>query len=165
MHTESATTHSARGLRIGMAVSRYHAPITSAMREGALAAFLHAGGARDDLLVIDSPGAFELVALCTALARRGDFDAVVAIGCIIAGETRHDRYIGNAVASGLAHIAVHTGVPVALGVLTCKNLEQARERAGGGKGNKGAEAMIAAIEAAQAIRTIERASSVSGAAR
>lgn len=159
MRAEMKPGPSAAGLRIGMAVSRYHERITTALREAAERAFLDAGGSRQDLHVEPAPGAFELTAVCRALAARGDLDAVVAVGCIIAGETRHDRYLAAAVAHGLTGITVQTGVPVCFGVLTCDSLAQARARAGGAKGNKGAEAMAAAIETALTVRGLRAVAS------
>ncbi len=148
---------SAVGLRIAVAVSRYHARITDALCEAAIDCFRSAGGAEELLVVVRAAGTFELTALCRALASRGDLDAVVALGCVISGETPHDRYIASAVASGLTMITVQTGVPVAFGVLTCDTFEQALARAGGDHGNKGAEAMAAAIDTAQTIRTLDLA--------
>ncbi len=158
MHTDSNSHASAEGLRIGVAVSRYHEEITSALRDGAVRRFTEAAGAPDDLEIVPAPGAYELVAICRALARRGDLDALVALGCVISGETEHDRYIAQAVAGGLAMITVETGVPIAFGVLTCRTPEQAAARAGGKRGNKGAEAMAAAIETARTVRALGRGS-------
>jgi 6,7-dimethyl-8-ribityllumazine synthase len=141
----------AGGLRIGLAVSAYHADVTGPMRDAAVRAFLAAGGAEKDLREIEAPGAFELTAVCRALAARGDLDAVAAIGCIISGETAHDRYLASAVATGLTMITVQTGTPIAFGVLTCQTPEQARARSTGPRG-KGAEAMRAAIAACRAVR-------------
>ena len=154
MFSEPKPGTRAKGLRIGVAVSRYHAEITDAMHDAAQAHFVAAGGRAEDLAWAAAPGAYELVAICRALAVRGDLDAVVALGCIITGETTHDRYLASAVAHGLVQVTVASGVPVAFGVLTCQDLEQARARAGGSRGNKGAQAMAAAIEAAGAIRAI-----------
>lgn len=153
MHQGPQLRADAGGLRIGVAVSRYHGEVTGAMRRAAEEAFSAAGGSAQNLLVIEAPGAFELTAVCRALADNG-LDAVVALGCVIAGETRHDRHLADAVAQGLTAITVRTGVPVAFGVLTCENLEQAKARSGGDKGNKGAEAMQAAIAAARAVQAI-----------
>jgi 6,7-dimethyl-8-ribityllumazine synthase len=143
---------SAQGLRVGLVVSRYHGAITASLRGGAERAFLEAGGAPEDLIVMEAPGSYELPVLCRALVLETGVDAAVALGCIITGETPHDRYIAQAVASGLMTVAAETGTPVSFGVLTCATLEQAKARAGGSHGNKGAEAMLAAIEAASAIR-------------
>ncbi|MHC4099298.1 MAG: 6,7-dimethyl-8-ribityllumazine synthase [Planctomycetota bacterium] len=151
MHTELKPNASAAGLRIGIAISRYHSVITEPMRDAAVKRFVDAGGGPGDLRIVSTPGTFELTAACGALAARNDIDAVVALGCVISGETTHDQYIASAVAHGLTSITVHTGVPVAFGVLTCQNMAQAEARAGGEKGNKGAEAMTAAIEAARLI--------------
>jgi 6,7-dimethyl-8-ribityllumazine synthase/transcription antitermination factor NusB len=151
MHTELKPNASAAGLRIGVAISRYHTAITESMRDAAVKQFVDSGGAPGDLRMVSTPGTFELTAACCALAARNDIDAVVALGCVVSGETTHDRYIASAVAHGLTMITVQTGVPVAFGVLTCQNMDQARARAGGEKGNKGAEAMAAAIEAARLI--------------
>lgn len=147
-------TSGASGLRIGVVVSVYHCDITGSMLGAALSAFEQAGGNRDDVEVIEAPGAFELIAISAALARRGDLDAVVALGCIITGETTHDQHIATAVSSGIAHVIAETGVPIAFGVLTCQTMEQARARSGGAKGNKGEEAMLAAIGAARAIKQV-----------
>lgn len=139
-------------LSIGLAVSTYHSDITDAMRDAAEAAFRNAGGR--DLIVVEVPGAFELIAACRALVEREDIDAVVALGCVIRGETRHDRAIVSAVANGISALIVETGVPIGFGLLTCENMNQARERAGGSKGNKGEEAMHAAIMTATAIHAL-----------
>ena len=156
MYTELDPSPNAAGLRIGVAVSRYHAEITDPMREAAIRQFTDAGGAGDDLEIVPVPGAFELTAACRALAAGGDVDAVVAIGCVISGETTHDRHIASAVAHGLTSVTVNSGVPVSLGVLTCQNMDQARARAGGDKGNKGAEAMAAASEMARVVKNLAR---------
>jgi 6,7-dimethyl-8-ribityllumazine synthase len=168
MHADPAANTDARALRIGIAVSRYHHDITESMHRGAVDAFSRAGGDPANLLTVHAPGSFELVAVCRALAWHEDeegepkLDAIVALGCIITGQTLHDQYIANAVAQGLVGITVDTGVPVAFGVLTCQTMDQARARAGlappqPGKPshNKGAEAMIAAIEAAHAVRSLQ----------
>lgn len=152
MYENTRNTTNAEGLRIAIVVSLYHEQITLVMRDAAVEQFITAGGLEENLCVVMVPGAFELTAAVNALAKRNDFDAVVALGCIIAGQTNHDQVIANAVAQGLTMITIQTGVPIAFGVLTCQSLEQAQARAGGDKGNKGAKAMNAAIET---IRTIQ----------
>lgn len=156
MQTTVPLSASARGLRIGLAVSRYHDGVTGRLADGAVAAFLGSGGLEADLVRVDAPGAFELVAISHALAMRADIDAVVSIGCVLTGETTHDQYICQAVAAGFAAITAQVGKPVAFGVLTCQSLEQAEARAGGARGNKGEEAMRAAIIAAQAVGRVHR---------
>jgi len=161
MHRESPVLLSespihAQGVRVGLVVSAYHSEITSALEAGAVESYEMLGGVASDLVRVSVPGAFELVAVASALAERSNLHAVVALGCIVRGETRHDRWLAQAVAHGLASIAARLGKPVAFGVLTVDRLKQARDRAGGAKGNKGREAMIAAVGAAQAIATVRR---------
>lgn len=140
-------------------VSRYNTSVTGVMLDGAMGAYLERGGAGASLAVLEAPGAFELVSIARAAASSGMYASVVCLGCVIKGETEHDRHIGNAVANGLAAISVQTGVPVAFGVLTTNTNEQALARAGGAKGNKGAEAMAAALDAADAIAAVVGAKS------
>lgn len=162
MYRQIDRTRSAADLRMAVVVSRYHDEVTGALRDGAVSAFLEADGEESRLLVIPAPGAFELVSIGAELARQGGFDAIVTLGCVITGETPHDQYICSAVAGGLAQITVETGVPIAFGVLTCQTMGQARNRAGGRQGNKGEEAMVAAIEAAGAIRQVRELSTAAG---
>ncbi|MFK7959010.1 MAG: 6,7-dimethyl-8-ribityllumazine synthase [Phycisphaerales bacterium] len=151
---------SAAGLRVGIAVSRYHADITGAMLHGAERAFSGAGGAPGDVLVVPAPGAWELLPVAVAMAERGDLHGVVCLGCILTGETTHDQWLAGGLASGLADLTNRTGLPAAFGVLTCQTREQAIARAGGGTsgdgrqlGNKGDEAMLATLGAISAART------------
>ncbi len=151
------------GRRVAIVTSRYHHAITSRLEEGAVEAFIGAGGAEADLVRCSSPGAFELVAIAAALAARSDLDGVVALGCIVAGETRHDRYLAAAVAQSLADLSARHAKPVAFGVLTVNELKQARDRAGGKVGNKGREAMEATLLAAETIAAMAKAAPASGA--
>lgn len=132
-------------------VSRYNTSVTGVMLEGAIGAYVARGGDESKLAVLEVPGAYELTAVAAAAAGSEMYDAVVCLGCIIKGETEHDRHIAGAVAHGLTEITLATGVPVAFGVLTTNTNEQALARAGGDKGNKGGEAMDAALDAADAI--------------
>jgi len=157
MSTEPAThdpNASAQGLRIAVIVSRYNAEITGALLRGSTDAFQSMGGEPDNLRVVHVPGAFELPALVGACARTGRYDGVVALGCLIRGETVHDRVIADAAAQAMATISATTGVPVGFGLLTTDTMEQARARAGGERGNKGADAMRACIETHHAIGSI-----------
>lgn len=141
--------------RVLVAVSRYNASVTDAMLEGAIEAYTDRFHAGESLEIVAVPGAFELTAAARAGALSGRFDGVVALGCIIRGETSHDRYIASAVAHGLTSLTVGTGVPVAFGVLTVDTAAQARARAGGTKGNKGREAMEALLDTLEAVRAIQ----------
>lgn len=139
--------------RIAVVVSRYNATVTDRLLEGATAAFSRAHS-DSRVTVIDAPGAFELPALCLAAAKSGRFDGVLAVGCIIKGETSHDRYLAHAVTSGLIGVTLATGVPVSLAVLTVNSPEQALDRSGGTHGNKGQEAMDALLATIRACRAI-----------
>lgn len=139
---------------LAIIVSRYNATITDELLYAAAEEYGAAGGSPDNLVVIDAPGAYELPALCFHAARSGEFAGVLALGCIIKGETDHDQYIANAVAQGLMHITLQTGIPCAFGVLTTDTVEQAQARAGGAKGNKGQEAMAALIETVYSVRSL-----------
>jgi 6,7-dimethyl-8-ribityllumazine synthase len=147
----------AAGQRIAIIASTYHGDVTGALLEGARQAHRAAGGAPEDLRVIAAPGAFELPVLAAAAAARADIAGVVALGCVVRGETRHDRYICAAVAAELARLAVDRGKPVGFGVLTVETMRQARARAGGKAGNKGAEAMEAVLRALAALAEIRGA--------
>lgn len=145
-------------LRIAIVTSGYHTEITGPLQHAARTAFLEAGGLPDRLMCIEAPGTFELTAICRGLTvDKGNRtpDAVVALGCVITGETTHDRYICQSVSEGLTQLTIQTGVPIAFGVLTCQTMEQARSRAGGDHGNTGREAMHAAIQTAHVIRGLD----------
>lgn len=145
-HSRSTSSPSSSSLApVAIVISRYNASITDALLAGAVGAYVRAGGKERALTVVDAPGSYELVALSHAAASVRGVAGVVALGCIIKGETIHDEVIAHAVAQGLAMVMVQTGKPVALGVLTVNTPEQAQARAGGEKGNKGAEAMEALL--------------------
>jgi 6,7-dimethyl-8-ribityllumazine synthase len=145
------------GLRIAIIASRYHEAIIDRMLRGAIEAFAARGGAGADIVELPAPGAFELPVLAGEATRSGAFDAVVVLGCVVKGETRHDEVIADAVASALASLSAASGVPVGLGLLTVDTVAQAEARAGGDSGNKGQEAMDAALDAALAVRAIRAA--------
>lgn len=133
--------------RIALVVSRYNAAVTDALREGALRAYAARGGDPSTVLIAPAPGAYELTAVCLAAAERPEIAGVVALGCIVQGETIHDEVLAHAVAKGLTDVTLKTGKPVGFGVLTVRDAEQARARAGGEHGNKGEDAMHALLDA------------------
>lgn len=139
-----------------MAVVRalFNRPVTDGLLQGALAALEEMGGRPRDVAVFDLPGAFELPLAAQAAARSRKFDAVVALGAVIEGETDHYEHVAREAAAGLAAVARETGVPVAFGVLTVRQEEQARRRAAPGPDNKGAEAARAAVLTALSLRAI-----------
>jgi 6,7-dimethyl-8-ribityllumazine synthase len=132
--------------RVAVIVSRYNWSITERLLEGALAAYAARGHEAGSVTVFEGPGAYELPALALAAADTARYRGIVALGCLIRGETRHDRYIAEAVAHGLVQVTLQSGVPVAFGVLTVDTPEQARARAGGELGNKGEESMAALLD-------------------
>jgi 6,7-dimethyl-8-ribityllumazine synthase len=142
------------GTRIAVVVSRYHSNVTQRLLDGALAA---AGERGAEVDVIPSPGAFELGLLSLEAARTGRYAGVAALGCVIRGDTTHYDYVCSASADGVLHAALETGVPVAFGVVTTETPEQAFARAGGTAGNKGAEAVETALDAAAALAAIRAA--------
>jgi 6,7-dimethyl-8-ribityllumazine synthase len=136
---------------VGIVVSRFNGDITSRLLDGALEALADAGVARERIDVMPVPGAFELPIGAMALARTRRYACILALGCVIRGDTPHFEYIAGEAASGLQLASLETGVPVAFGVLTCDTRKQAEERAGGEQGNKGAEAARTALEMADAM--------------
>lgn len=150
-----------RAARIGVVLSTYHAEIGAAMLESARSVLEAAGLGRDDLLVVEAPGAFELPLIARRLAVRDDVKAVLCFGLVLKGETRHDEFVAAAAADGIQQAALHADKPILFGVLTCDRLEQALARSlpasRGGKFDKGAEVARAAIAA---IVALERAASI-----
>jgi 6,7-dimethyl-8-ribityllumazine synthase len=139
----------ATGLRFAMVISRFNSAITDRLWEGALEALQEAGAKKEELEVIHVPGAFELPLAAKKLAAKGEVDAIIAIGCVIRGETSHYDYVCAETARGLQLAQMDTGVPIIFCVLTCENQEQALARTGGAHGNKGYDSGMAAIEMAQ----------------
>jgi 6,7-dimethyl-8-ribityllumazine synthase len=132
-------------LRVGIAVSRYNADITESLLASARATLKEWHVPERSIDVIHVPGSFELPFGCRILlSRKRKPDCIIALGCIIKGETEHDRYIASAVANGLSALSLERGVPISFGVLTTNNLKQARVRSRG-KTNKGMEAAEAAL--------------------
>lgn len=143
-------------VRVALVASAYNAWVTDRLVAGAREAFGARVGVREEaeLVIARVPGTFELPAGCAAAIGSGRFDAVVALGCVIKGETRHDEVIADAVVQGLTALTVRTGVPIGLGVLTVNSADQAEARAGGALGNKGAEAMEAALDTLGVVRML-----------
>ena len=127
----------AKGKRLAMVVSRFNDFVTSRLTSGAQDCLIRHGASEDDISVFKVPGSFEISPLCKKLAKSKKFDAVIAIGAVIRGDTPHFDYIAQEVAKGVAQVAMDSEVPVVFGVLTTDTLEQALERAGAKAGNKG----------------------------
>jgi 6,7-dimethyl-8-ribityllumazine synthase len=148
--------------RLAVVVSTYNAWITQPLLAGACAAYARQVGSDADLHIAEAAGAFEITALCRGLAASGQYDGLVALGCVIRGETAHFDYICDSVTSGLTEITLRTGIPIGFGLLTCENKEQAEARAGGSAGNKGEEAMQAALHTIATLRGLPRPQDSSG---
>ncbi len=136
----------AQGRKVAIVAARFNDFIVSSLLKGATASWLEHGGAPEDLLVARVPGAFELPVVVRKLAASGRWDAVVALGCVIRGDTPHFEYVAGECARGLNLVALETGVPVIFGVLTVETVDQALERAATTEGNKGDESMDTALE-------------------
>jgi 6,7-dimethyl-8-ribityllumazine synthase len=148
--TESLDLH-ARGLRIGVVTSVFNASITRGLAQGAVEYLREAEA--EDVLIVEAPGAFELPLIAKRLATRG-FDAVVCLGAVIEGETDHYEHVAHRASEGLMRVQLDTGVPIAFGILTVRDVAHALSRSGPGPENKGREAAIAAVMAARALDAI-----------
>lgn len=136
----------AEGMKIGIVASRFNDFIVDHLVSGAEDCFVRHGGDSDNLTLVLVPGAFEIPLTAQKLADSGKYDAVVCLGAVIRGATPHFDMVANESAKGIALAAMKSGVPVLNGILTTDSIEQAVERAGTKAGNKGADAMISAIE-------------------
>jgi 6,7-dimethyl-8-ribityllumazine synthase len=154
---------SGAGLRFGIAVSRFNSFITDRLLSAAVDALERAGASSKHVDVVHVPGAFELPLVAKKLAATGRYDALIAIGCVLRGETAHYDYVCSETARGLQLAQMDSGLPIIFCVLTCDTLEQAIDRAGLKGGNKGFEAGLAAIEMAQLSRKLRAAKAGSGA--
>jgi 6,7-dimethyl-8-ribityllumazine synthase len=138
----------ATGRRVALVAGRFNDMIVSRLIEGAMDCFLRHGGDEKNLLLVRVPGSLEIPLAAGRLAAAGKHDAVVALGAVIRGGTPHFDYVAAEASKGIASESLRTGLPIIFGVLTCDTLEQALERAGVKSGNKGWDAMLAALEMA-----------------
>ena len=138
----------AGNLKIGIVVARFNELITNRLLEGSVEAWKRIGGQESALEVAYVPGSFELPLVAKTMAGSGRFDAVICLGAVIKGATDHYDYVCGQTASGIMNASLSTNVPVIFGVLTTDTIEQALERAGTKAGNKGADALLAAVETA-----------------
>jgi 6,7-dimethyl-8-ribityllumazine synthase len=152
--TEIRGTLNAAGLRFGLVVSRFNSFITERLLAGALDALERGGASAAQTEVVRVPGSFEIPVTAKQMGQAGRYDAIIAIGCVLRGETAHFEYVASEVARGVQLAQMDTGVPVIFCVLTCDTLEQAIDRAGLKGGNKGYEAGLAALEMARLSRRL-----------
>jgi len=134
------------GTRVGMVVARFNSSVTESLLEAALAEVARFGIDPGDVIVERVPGAYEIPVALQAMAYSGQFDALVALGCVIRGETPHFDYVCAECTAGVTRVALDSAMPIGLGVLTCDTMDQAVARAGTSGNNKGAEATEAALE-------------------
>ena len=146
-------TLEAKGLKVGIVVSRFNSFLTEQLVKGAADAFVRLGGDEKNLVLVRVPGAYEIPLAAQKLAKKG-VDAIVALGAVVQGATAHAGLICETTARAFSQIALETGVPVTDGVVSAENLEQAVERCGTKQGNKGFAAMQAAIEVVNALRQL-----------
>ena len=138
----------ASGFRFGIVVSEWNSEITDALFKGCNDTLLQCGVTDSNIYRINVPGSFELTAGAKFIASTKKLDAVICLGCVIQGETRHFEFICQAVANGLTNLSIVSGIPFIFGVLTTDTQEQAKERSGGKHGHKGIEAAVTAIKMA-----------------
>ena len=136
----------AKGIKVALVASRWNDAVTHRLVDGAHDALVRHGADPADVTLVRVPGSWELPLAAAKLAGSAKFDAIVALGCLIRGETPHFDVLAAEAAKGLGQVGLSSGVPVIFGVLTCDTLEQAMDRAGGKGGNKGWDAALAAIE-------------------
>ena len=145
----------AKGLRVGLLVSRFNSFVSDRLVEGAIDALLRHGGEKEDVSIVRVPGAFEIPPAAKQMAESGRYDAIVCLGAVIRGATPHFEYVSAEVSKGVASVSIDSGIPVAFGVLTTDTIEQAIERAGSKAGNKGFDAAMAAVEMANLYKVLK----------
>lgn len=145
---------SAAGLKMAFVASRFNSFLVEQLVKGALDAFVRLGGSEEDVVLVRVPGAYEIPVVAKRLAQSKKFDAVVGLGAVVQGATAHAGLICETTARAFSEIALETGVPMADGVVSAENLEQAVERCGTKQGNKGFAATQAAIELANVMKQI-----------
>ena len=147
-HYDKESIPNARELRFGIVVSEWNDNITEGLYQGAIDALMDCGALDSNIIRWNVPGSFELTFGCKKLIQQETLDAVIAIGSVIQGETKHFDFVCSATAQGIKDLNVQLDVPVIFCVLTDNTMQQAIDRSGGKHGNKGAEAAIAAIKMA-----------------
>jgi 6,7-dimethyl-8-ribityllumazine synthase len=141
--------------RFCLVVSRWNSYIVESLEKGAIDTLLRHGADESNLTIVRVPGAFEMPVTIERIARKGGFDAIIALGAVIRGGTPHFDYVAGECVKGMAQVSLTHGLPVAFGVLTVDSIEQAIERAGTKAGNKGAEAAMSALEMVDLMRQLD----------
>jgi 6,7-dimethyl-8-ribityllumazine synthase len=146
----------AKGLKFGIVVSRFNELVTSKLLDGALDCLKRHDADEKDIDIFFCPGSFEIPLVAKKIALTGKYDALICLGAVIRGETPHFDYIANEVSKGIAQVQLETGIPIAFGILTTDDVEQALNRAGIKSGNKGWDAALTAIEMANLLKQIKK---------
>jgi 6,7-dimethyl-8-ribityllumazine synthase len=146
----------AKGLKFGIVVSRFNELVTSKLLDGALDCLKRHDADEKDIDIFFCPGSFEIPLVAKKIALTGKYDALICLGAVIRGETPHFDYIANEVSKGIAQVQLETGIPIAFGILTTDDVEQALNRAGIKSGNKGWDAALTAIEIANLLKQIKK---------
>ena len=145
----------ARDVRVAIVAARFNDFVVERLVTGAIDALVRHGASEKSLELVRVPGAFDMPLVVKRLALSKRYDAIVALGAVIKGETAHFDFVAGECASGIARAAQESGIPVGFGVLTCDTLDQAIDRAGGKAGNKGAEAALAALEMVNLLKRLD----------
>ena len=135
-----------KGRKVGIVYAEWNDKITYALRDGAIKTLLENGVEQNNIVLASVPGSFELIYGASQMVKSGEFDAVIAIGCVIRGDTPHFDYICEGVTAGLSRLNVEYDTPVIFGLITTNNMLQAEERSGGRLGNKGDECAVTALQ-------------------
>lgn len=147
-------TLTAKGVKFGIVVSRFNDFINKRLLDGALDALSRHGAEDENISIVKVPGSFEIPLIAKKLADSGTYDAIICLGAVIRGATPHFEYISAEVTKGIAKVTLDSGIPVAFGILTTDNIEQAIERAGTKSGNKGWDAAMSAIEMVNVLKVV-----------
>ncbi len=145
---------SAKGMQIHIAVSEWNDGITSKLLDAAISTLATLGLDKEEITIMKVPGTFELPVAAKTLLKHKAADAIICLGCVIKGETEHDLFINQSVATALNQLAIASSKPITFGVLTVNSMEQAQQRAGGKYGNKGAEAALTAVKMVSTIKDL-----------
>jgi 6,7-dimethyl-8-ribityllumazine synthase len=148
-------TLSAKGLKLGIVVSRFNDLVTRRLLDGALDCLVRHDADESNIDVFYCPGSFEIPLVAQHLAKSGQYDAVIGLGAVIKGDTPHFEYIAAEVAKGIAQVSLATGIPISFGVITTDTMEQAIERAGMKSGNKGWDAALSAMEMIHLLKMVK----------
>jgi len=153
-HDQIEGDSNAQGLRFAVVASRFNDEIVAGLLDGAIACLESHGAGKGAVQIYRVPGAFEIPLVAATLAKSRQFDAIVAIGALVRGDTPHFEFISLQVTMEISRASLESGIPISYGVITCNTIDQAQARSGGGAGNKGWEAALAAIEMAKLIKKL-----------